>query len=124
MRICIKHLSKSIHRALYAGWPKIEEMCVNYGRFDILVLQQFLDRSDVVTPFKEMSGEGMSEGVAGHPLYQTGPRQRRMHCLLHKRLIDVMPSLFAGQRINNAQPVSRSLCFIWKHAEFTPGHAI
>lgn len=71
-------------------------MCVNHGRLDILVLQQLLDRSDVVTAFKQMGGEGMPEGVAGRTLYQTGPRHRRTHRLLYKRLIDVMPPLFAG----------------------------
>jgi len=48
-------------------------MCVNHGCLDILVPQQFLHRSDVVTAFKQMGGEGMPEGVAGRPLYQTGP---------------------------------------------------
>jgi len=71
-------------------------MCVNHGCLDILVPQQFLDRSDVVTAFKQMGSEGMPEGVAGRLLYQTGPHHRRTHRFLHKRLIDVMPPLFAG----------------------------
>jgi hypothetical protein len=64
MRIGIRHLSKSVQRTPYAGWPRVENMCVNHGRLDILVPQQLLDRSDVVTAFKQMGGEGMPEGVA------------------------------------------------------------
>jgi hypothetical protein len=71
MRIGIRHLLKSVHRTPYAGWPKGEDMCVNHGRLDILVPEPFLDRSAVVTAFKQMGGEGMPEGVASGSLSQS-----------------------------------------------------
>lgn len=59
MRISIRHLSKSVHGTPYAGRPTVKDMRINHGRLDILMPQQFLDRSDVVTAFKQMGGEGM-----------------------------------------------------------------
>ena len=70
-------------------------MGVNHRRLHVLLPQQFLHRSDVVTTFTQMGGERMSERMAGRPLYHTGPPHRHTHRLLHKRLIDVMPPLFA-----------------------------
>ena len=46
----------------------IEDMCVNHRRPYVLVPEQFLNRSDIVTAFKQVGGEGMPKRVASGPL--------------------------------------------------------
>lgn len=46
----------------------VQDVGVNHRRLDILVSEQFLDRSDVVTGFKQMGGETVRGGVLPDPL--------------------------------------------------------
>ena len=41
-----------------------QHMGVDHGRTDILMPQKFLNRADVITRLKQMSGERMAERVA------------------------------------------------------------
>jgi hypothetical protein len=53
MRVSIRALLKSAHRTPCAGWPTVENMCVDHGRLDTSLC---LDGSDVVTSFKQIGG--------------------------------------------------------------------
>jgi len=44
-------------------------MGINHRGLDIAMAQKFLHRSDVVTSFEQMGGEGMPEGVASGSLH-------------------------------------------------------
>jgi hypothetical protein len=71
-------------------------MCVDLRRTDVLVPEQFLDRSDVVTSFKKMRGERMPEGVASGVLHNPRPLDGFFGRPLEHRLVHVLPALFAG----------------------------
>jgi hypothetical protein len=46
--------------------------------------QKLLDRSDLVTAFEQVSGEGMLEGVASGTLRQSRRRDRISHSFLNQ----------------------------------------
>ena len=43
-------------------------MCIDHGRSEILVPEQFLNRSNVVASFEQMSSKAVSQRVTGGPL--------------------------------------------------------
>lgn len=47
-------------------------MRVNHGSGDIRVAEEFLDGADILAGFEQVSGEAMSEGVAGNFFHDTG----------------------------------------------------
>jgi hypothetical protein len=46
-------------------------MSINHRRLDVTMTQKFLYRSNIVTAFEQMRGEGMPEGVARGSLHET-----------------------------------------------------
>jgi len=69
---------------------------VNHGRFDILVAEKLLDRSDVIATLEQVNGEEMAEGVASGPLGQSRLQDRLPHGFLNERFIRVMAALLPG----------------------------
>ena len=60
-----------------------------------MVTEQFLDGADVLAIFKEMGGEGMTEGVGGGPLGEAQPTDRLGHGALQHGLVEVMTAALA-----------------------------
>lgn len=54
-------------------------MSINHRRLDVAMAQEFLDRSDIITTFEQVSGEGVPERVAGGPLRQSSLCDRVLH---------------------------------------------
>ena len=50
---------KNVHGAPYAKPTPVQHMCVDHGRRNMTVSQEFLHRADIVAILQEMSGEGM-----------------------------------------------------------------
>ena len=46
----------------------VEDMGVDHRCLDVTMAQEFLDRSNIVAAFEQVSGEGMPESMAGGPL--------------------------------------------------------
>ena len=60
--------SESIHGTANSGRSAIEDMGIDHRRLDIAMAQEFLDRSDIVTPIEQVRGEGMAERMTSGPL--------------------------------------------------------
>ncbi len=65
-------------------------MGVDHRGFDVVVAEQFLQRSDVVAILEQMRGETMSERVAGHFLLDVGSFGCGLHASLDLGRIDMM----------------------------------
>ena len=70
---------KCIQRTLYAHPAFIENMRVDHRCLDILVTQQFLNGSDVITTLQKVSCEAVSEGMWADRLGEA----RMASCLLN-----------------------------------------
>jgi len=77
-------------------------MSINHRRLDVAMAQEFLNRSDIITTFEQVSGEGVPERVAGGPLRQSSLRDRVSHGFLNQRFINVMAALFPGLSVHLA----------------------
>jgi hypothetical protein len=86
--------SKSINGAANASRSTVEDMGIDHRRFDIIMAQEFLDRSDIVTAFEQVSGKGMPERMASSSLRQSRLRDRISHGFLNQGFVNVMATLF------------------------------
>jgi hypothetical protein len=65
MRIGIKTspvTAKSINRVANTSRSTVEDMGIDHLRSDIIVAQEFLDRSCIVTAFEQVSRKGIPKG--------------------------------------------------------------
>ena len=60
--------SEPVNRTANARRSTVEDMGIDHRCLDVAMAQEFLDRSNIVTAFEQVSGEGMPEGVASGPL--------------------------------------------------------
>ena len=74
----------------------VQHMRVLHGRADVLVTEQFLDCSDVITRFKKMCDERMPECMATYVLHNYRLANSLLDCPLKNRLVKMMPAFFAG----------------------------
>lgn len=65
-------------------------------RLDVVVAEELLDGSDIVTAFEQASCEGMPESIARGPLRQSCLRDGLFHGFLKQRFVYMMSSLLAG----------------------------
>jgi len=56
--------------------------------------QEFLDRSDIVTAFEQLSGKGMPERMASSSLRQSRLCDRISHGFLNQGFVNGMATLF------------------------------
>lgn len=68
----------------------IEDVRVNLGRGDVLVSEQFLDSTDVVTGFQDVGCKTVPERVRGCALLNLCASQRALELALQARVIDVV----------------------------------
>src|SRR5215813_14621865 len=67
--------SEKMRGAVNAATTTIQNVCVDHCRAHVFVAQEFLNRANVVTVFKQVSGERMAKTVAhcrfGYPRFCT-----------------------------------------------------
>lgn len=68
----------------------------------ILVAQQFLDGTDIITSLNEMRGERVPQGMARRWLVDFFAYSRRFHRPLQNRLMKRLPTLNTSPWINAA----------------------
>ena len=71
----------------------VEDMGVYHRGLYVAMAQEFLDRSDIVTAFEQVSCERMPESMARGPLRQSGPCDSIFHSFLNQRFVYVMSAM-------------------------------
>lgn len=71
-------------------------MDVDHRRADVLVAEQFLHRTDVVTGFEEVRGEGMAKGMAGDGFGDAGTQRGLAHSFLQRTFVVMMAASLAA----------------------------
>jgi hypothetical protein len=66
--------SKPIDGAANASRSTVEDMGIDHRRFDIIMAQEFLDRSDIVTASEQLSGKRMPEPSGWRTLWKNMKR--------------------------------------------------
>ena len=94
LHIFLSTISKPAHWAANSRGPSVEDMSVDHGCLDVTMTEKLLDRADVVSPLKQVRGEGMSGGVARGSLDQARLGGGISYRLLNERGIDIMAPLF------------------------------
>jgi len=56
---------------------------MDHRRFDVATAQEFLDRSDIVAAFEQVTREGIPKRVGGNAFGQPSPMGRLMDRLLN-----------------------------------------
>src|SRR5262245_36419256 len=75
-------------------------MRVDHRRRDVLVPEELLDGSDVVSVLQQMGGERMPERVAGRSLGQRRRRNGLFHRALQDHLVQMVPTALPGLAID------------------------
>ena len=57
--------SKSVYRTTNACRAAVEDMNIYHRRLDVAMAQEFLDRSNIVPSFEQVSGKGIPIGLSG-----------------------------------------------------------
>ena len=86
-----------VERAPNATRAILEDVRVDHGRGHVAVAEDLLHRADAVAALQQVGGEGVAEGVAGHPLVETSLARCILHCPLQDALMEVMASLQAAR---------------------------
>lgn len=75
-------------------------MGIDLGRLDVVMSQQFLNGTDVVSRLQEMSGKTVPQRVRGGPLGYARAAHRRLHGLLDRSGVHVVPFLPPAVRVD------------------------
>ena len=84
----------------YASTPLVQNVGVDHGRCDVLVAEELLNGSDVVTVLKKVRGKGMTKGMTGCSLGQGGCSCAGFYGPLDHCLMKVVPVEKARLRIS------------------------
>src|SRR5712671_4611421 len=80
----------SVQRTLHPKARLIEHMGIDHGRRHILMPQEFLNSSDVVSILEQMGREGMAKSVARRRLLNTRSDHGLLYRQLQRALVDVV----------------------------------
>ncbi len=61
----LRGLEEPVRGTANGSRPTVQDVGVNHGGADVGMAQEFLDGSNIVAILQQMSGEGVSERVAG-----------------------------------------------------------
>src|SRR6185312_13292372 len=92
----------AIQRAQHAVSAPIEYVRVDLGGCNILVAQQLLHGADVISRLQQMRGERMAQRMRAHRLDDARTATGAFHGARQQRLVKVVPTLHAVQRIDRA----------------------
>ena len=87
--------SQPIGRTVNASTAAVQHMGVNHGGADIAMAEQFLNRTDVIPIFEQMSCKRMPERVRSGWLCYPGLTHGLFHGLLQDRFVQVMPAFLS-----------------------------
>jgi len=85
-----------IRRAFYSNPGPVQHMSINHRGSHIAMSKQFLYCTDVVSPFKEMGGKGVTEYMTAYLFMQTRLYRGFFHCVLQDAFVQVMTPYFPG----------------------------
>jgi hypothetical protein len=88
-----------VERAGDAEGASIQYVGVDFGRADVFMSEEFLDRPDVVATFKEVCCKAVTEAVAGDALGNAHASSGRRDCTLHDGLVKVVAATLRGGRV-------------------------
>jgi hypothetical protein len=91
--------SQAIDRTPHPMAAFVQYMRIQHGGTNVLVTEQFLDRPDIITGFKEVRGERMPERVAPGMLDHTSPADGLLDGSLKDRLMKMVAPFFPGFRV-------------------------
>ena len=75
-------------------------MCVDHCRRYIRMAEQLLNGADVVTRFKQMGGEGVTQRMGADPLVDAGRVRRLFNGALQSVLVEMVPTSVVRARID------------------------
>ena len=81
------------------GAGTVQHMGVNHCGSDVFVTEELLNGTDVVSGFKQMGGETVSEGVAACRFSDSGCSDGQFDRVLKIFFRGVMPAPLAGARV-------------------------
>ncbi len=83
----------SVQRVSYSQPGLVHDVGIDLGRGYIGMAQEVLHRADVGTPFEQVGGEGMPEGMGRHPFVEPGTEDRIVDGVLESRVQQVVPAV-------------------------------
>jgi len=90
----------TIQWAFYRQSPALKHVSVDHGGLYILVTEEFLDRSNIITVLQKMRGKGMTEGVWADGFVDPSGLRGLTHSFLQDSGIQMMSSGSFGSRVN------------------------
>ncbi len=73
----------------------VQHMSVNHGRIDILVPQQLLNGTNVISVLQQMGRKRMSKSVTANMFNDSGLQTSLSHSTLHKRFVNMMTAFLS-----------------------------
>src|SRR5580692_10239083 len=89
-----------IERAAHAAGASIEDVGVDHGRADVLVTEELLDRTNVVTALQQVGRERMTQSVRARGLRNPSGADGRTHGPLDHGLVQVVAAALADLAID------------------------
>src|SRR5437016_3452619 len=86
--------SESVERALNTASTAIQHVAVNHSCPYVVMPQEFLDCSDIVAGLQQVRGEAVTKAMACCGFGDSTTPDGLLHCLLHDRLMQMMPALY------------------------------
>lgn len=94
--------SQGVEWTQHATAATIQDVAVNHGSPNIVMPEQFLDSSNIVARFQQVSGETVAEAVACCGFRNPTMSDGFLHCLLHDRFVQMMAPPYMQVFINVA----------------------
>ena len=85
-----------IRRAFYSNTGPVKNVGINHCSSHIAMSKQFLYCTDVVSTFKEMGGEGVTEHMTAHLFVQPRLSRSFFHRVLQDAFMQMMTPYFPG----------------------------
>ena len=91
--------NRRVERTSYTQAASVEDMGVDHGDAHVGVPEELLDRPDVVSGFEQVSGEGVSEGMALRRFGDPRGAHRALHGPLENRLVEMVSATLTCLRV-------------------------
>ena len=100
----------AVEGAADAGRAAVEDVGVDHGCLNILVTEEFLNRSDIVAIFEQVGGEGVAEGVGSDRFVHSGEFGRLPDCPLEVSLVEMVALFDAADGIDGELGAGKTYC--------------
>ena len=78
------------------GLRTVQDVCIDYCRGHVAMAEELLSGANVLAALQQVGGEGVAEGVAGHPFVA--------RCILHRPLQDALVEVMTRSRAVGSFP--------------------